>query len=248
MVVAVVKEFGFGRRTDEYTRAVAAPPTTRGWFITIEGPEGAGKTSQAARLAEYLERGGSEVILTREPGGTPFGEQIRELLLAHPDGPIDPTADAFLFNAARRQLVDQVLAPALAAGTTVICTRWADSTLAYQGFGAGVPLDDLRSLEVVATAGLRPDLTVLLDLPVELGLARKSPNDLTRFETSYSLDFHRRVRQGFLRLAADEPDRFVVVDASAEPDTVFGGVRAAAEARLIEAPGDPNRRAERISG
>ena len=144
---------------------------------------------------------------TREPGGTWLGERLREVLLARTGStaPTDALTDAFLFNAARRQLVSEVIGPALSAGRTVLCARFADSTLAYQGYGAGVPLERLRALEAVATDGLRPDLTILLDLPVEAGLARKAPGDVTRFEAEFDLAFHRRVRDGFQALAAAEP-------------------------------------------
>jgi dTMP kinase len=156
---------------------------SRGWFITIEGPEGAGKTTQAARLEAHLRDSGVPVVRTREPGGTALGERIREVLLdaaSQRDQPIDPLADALLFSAARRQLVSEVIRPALSAATSVVCARFADSTLAYQGYGAGLPIDDLRALERVATGGLRPDLTILLDLPPEIGLGRKAPDDRTR--------------------------------------------------------------------
>jgi dTMP kinase len=123
--------------------------------------------------------------------------------------------DALVFNAARRQLVREVIRPALEAGTTVVCVRFADSTLAYQGYGAGVSLDLLRDLAATATDSLVPDLTILLDIPVEIGLARKAPGDVTRFEAEYDLAFHQRVRDGFLAIAAAEPDRVEVVDASA---------------------------------
>ena len=131
-----------------YTRIVDRPGAQRGWFITIEGPEGSGKTTQAAGLVEHLGRRGLDVHLTREPGGTWLGERIREVLLARtgPAAATDPLTDALLFNAARRQLVTEVIRPALAAGRTVVCARFADSTLAYQGFGAGIPLDRLRAL------------------------------------------------------------------------------------------------------
>jgi dTMP kinase len=197
-------------------------PSPRGWFISIEGPEGAGKTTQATLLAAELERRGLDVLLTREPGGTWLGERLREILLARTGStaPADPLTDALLFNAARRQLVVDVLEPALDVGRTVICARYADSTLAYQGYGAGVALDQLRALEAVATGGLRPDLTLLLDLPPEIGLARKAPDDVTRFEAEFDLAFHRRVRDGFLALAAASRTRFAVLDASAASETV----------------------------
>jgi dTMP kinase len=227
----------------------------RGWFVTLEGPDGAGKTTQAERLRDRATRAGFEVVLTREPGGTPVGERIRDLLLRRDDtGRLDPRTDALLFNAARAQLVADVIRPALDRGAMVISTRFADSTLAYQGYGGGRPLDELRALQQFATDGLEPDLTVLLDIPVEPGLARKSGVELTRFEKDFDLDFHRRVRAGFLAIAAAEPARFVVVDGSLAPDEVARAVSAAAAERI---PGlafaedrdekrDPNRPTERI--
>ncbi len=195
-------------------------PAGRGRFITIEGPEGAGKTTQAARLEAALRARGVTVLGTREPGGTSLGERIRDLLLAPSPTPIDPLADALLFNAARRQLVEEVIEPALAAGTTVVCARFADSTRAYQGHGGGLPIGELEALEEIATGGLVPDLTLLLDLPVEVGLGRKGPEDQTRFETGFDLAFHRRVRNGFLAMAVAEPGRFVVIDATAPAEAV----------------------------
>jgi dTMP kinase len=145
--------------------------------------------------------------------------------------------DAILFNAARRQLVTEVIRPALARGRTVICARYADSTLAYQGFGAGLPIDRLRALEAMATDGLQPGLTVLLDIPVEAGLQRKAPGDVTRFEAEFDLPFHRRVRDGFLALAQAEPERFAVIDATRSVDDVATAVNTAAD-RLVRA-GEP---------
>ena len=205
-----------------------------GLFITIEGPEGGGKTTQAERLRDHVTARHVRAHLTREPGGTWLGERIRELLLARTGSAAatDPLTDALLFNAARRQLVREVIAPALAAGTTVICGRFADSTLAYQGYGAGVPLEELRRLTAIATDGLTPDLTILLDLPVEVGLARKAPGDVTRFEAEFDLAFHRRVRDGFLALAASERERFVVVDATRDVEAVAADVARAVEQRL----------------
>jgi dTMP kinase len=165
---------------------------------------------------------GFDVLVTREPGGTWLGERLRDVLLARSatartgaGAPRDATTDALLFNAARRQLVTEVIRPALEAGRTVLCARFADSTLAYQGYGAGVSLDRLSAIEMAATDGLHPDLTILLDLPPEIGLQRKEPGEVTRFEADFDLDFHHRVRDGFLAIAAGEPGRFAIVDATA---------------------------------
>lgn len=211
----------------------SAIPAARGWFITIEGPEGGGKTTQAERLVAHLATAGHAVHLTREPGGTWLGERLREVLLARTGATAatDPLADAFLFNAARRQLVSEVIRPALGAGTTVVCARFADSTLAYQGYGAGLALDRLRALADIATDGLTPDMTIILDLPVQAGLARKAPGDVTRFEAEFDLAFHRRVGDGFRSLAAGEPKRFVVIDATAPIDEVAAAIREAVDHR-----------------
>jgi dTMP kinase len=215
-----------------------------GAFITIDGPDGGGKTTQAERLRGHLASRGLRVLLTREPGGTWLGERVRDVLLARTGAaaaPTDPLTDALLFNAARRQIVGEVIRPALEAGTYVICARFADSTLAYQGYGAGVPLDRLRALADVATDGLTPDLTILLDLPVEAGLARKAPGDVTRFEAEFDLDFHGRVRDGFLAIARSEPERVAVIDASASRDEVAAVIAAVADHRLGlgSEPGQP---------
>jgi dTMP kinase len=219
----------------------------RGWFITIEGPEGAGKTTQAVALARHLVDEGLDIHLTREPGGTWLGERLRDVLLARTGSvaPTDPMTDALIFNAARRQLVTEVIRPALDAGRSILCARFADSTLAYQGYGAGLPLERLRALETAATDGLTPDLTILLDLPVDVGLARKAPGDLTRFEAEFDLPFHRRVRDGFLELAAADPARFVVVDASRSAGDVAREVAAAVDRRI--GPGEPKQAAARTT-
>jgi len=194
-----------------------------GRFITLEGPEGAGKTVLAKRLADALRERGDRVRLTREPGGTPLGERVRALLLERSSGDlrIDARADALLFNAARAQLVAEVIRPALEAGEVVLSARFADSTLAYQGYGAGLPIDELRSIVAVATGGLEPDLTVLLDVDPAVGLRRKGPGARNRFEAAFDLEFHRRVRGGFLALAAAEPARWRVVDSTGHLDRVF---------------------------
>lgn len=210
-------------------------PGIAGAFVTIEGPDGGGKTTQAERLRDHLASRGMPVLLTREPGGTWLGERLREVLLARTStaaAPTDPLTDALLFNAARRQIVGEVIRPALEAGTAVICARFADSTLAYQGYGAGVPLERLEGLAQVATDGLMPDLTILLDLPVEAGLARKSPGDVTRFEAEFDLEFHRRVREGFLAVARADPERVVVIDAAAGVDEVAAAIAAVTDDRL----------------
>jgi dTMP kinase len=206
-----------------------------GAFITIDGPDGGGKTTQAERLREHLAAGGVRVLLTREPGGTWLGERVRQVLLARTDtqaAPTDPLTDALLFNAARRQIVGEVIRPAVQAGMTVICARFADSTLAYQGYGAGVPLERLRMLADLATDGLSPDLTILLDLPVEAGLARKSPGDVTRFEAEFDLAFHERVRAGFLAIAQADPERVAVIDATADIATVAATIASVVDDRL----------------
>ena len=217
---------------------------TRGWFITLEGPEGAGKTTQAVALAAHLAGCGLDVNLTREPGGTWLGERVRDVLLARTAtvARTDPVADALLFSAARRQLVTEVIRPALESGQSILCARYADSTLAYQGYGAGVPLETLRALETAATDGLRPDMTILLDLPVEVGLARKAPGDVTRFEAEFDLAFHRRVRDGFRALAVAEPERFVIMDATLQSDGVASAVAAAADALLSRGEPKPSAR------
>ena len=207
----------------------------RGKFITLEGPEGAGKTVLARRLVEALEQRGHTVRLTREPGGTPLGERVRTLLLERSSGDlaIDARADALLFNAARAQLVADVIRPAVEAGEVVLCARFADSTLAYQGYGAGLPIDQLRAISDVATGGLAPDLTVLLDVDPEVGLSRKAPGARNRFEASFDLDFHRRVRAGFLELARREPERWRVVDSTRHVGRVFDDLLGVVLAALL---------------
>lgn len=221
----------------------------RGRFITIEGPDGSGKTTQVERLAKRLRAAGRRVVVTREPGGTRLGEQLREILLARHAGvePTDPLTDAFLFEAARRHLVRQVIRPALDDEAIVVCGRYSDSTFAYQGFGAGVSLATLRALDEAATESCRPDLTILLDLPAEDGLARVAPDDVTRFEAEHDLAFHRRVRDGFLQLAADDPQRFAIVDATRSADDVAVEVWRAIEARLASSVREPNGPAVRMN-
>lgn len=193
-------------------------------FITLEGIEGSGKTTQLRKLAERI----PNVLVTKEPGGTPTADRIRAILL-DTRAKLDPVAELFLFAASRRQHVMEVIRPALKEGRVVICDRFTDATLAYQGFGRLLDLDRLRSLNDWATDSLRPDLTLIFDLPEETGLTRArsrnstAPVDEGRFELE-DLRFHRRVREGYLALAKEEPQRYAVVDASGTPDEVFAGV------------------------
>lgn len=193
----------------------------RGSFITFEGPEGSGKSTQIRLLADRLIAAGRTVMMTREPGGTPSGEAIRRLLQHDAtDEEMGMRTEVLLFCASRAQLVEQVIEPALAGGTWVLCDRFTDSTLAYQGYGRGFALDALRSLNAFATGGLIPDLTLLLDIPYEEGLRRVAARQGAvasagdRFERTERA-FHERVRQGYLELAAAEPDRFRIVGAGA---------------------------------
>jgi dTMP kinase len=202
-----------------------------GIFITLEGPDGAGKSTQARLLTERVRALGRDVVSTREPGGTELGERVRDILMST-SAVHDALTDALLFNAARRQHVREVIEPALNSGLVVVCDRFADSSLAYQGYGGRVPLDSLWKLADVATGGLEPDRTVLLDLPVQAGLGRRfggEAADLTRFEisTGFDHDFHERVRAGFLELAALEKERWRVVDAGRSETEVAEAVWSA---------------------
>ena len=198
---------------------VRKPAPQRGLFITLEGGEGSGKSSQAKALQALLEARGYRVALTREPGGCELGRRLAALLN---DGSIDldPRAELFLFEAARAQHVAEVILPALASHDVVICDRFSDSSVAYQGHGRGLGLNHVRVANLVATQGLLPDLTVLLNVAVDLGLTRKegetAPDRLGR----ESADFHERVRRGYLALATEEPERFVVVDGTLSAEEV----------------------------
>jgi dTMP kinase len=184
-------------------------------FITFEGPEGSGKSSHLAALAQYLESLGYPVYRTREPGGTAIGEQIRAVIHDLRNREMHPRTETLLYQAARAQLVEQEIRPRLARGEWVLCDRYADSTLAYQGYGHRQDLEQVRALIHYATGGLKPDLTFLLDVDVGIGLRRKQSNgsEWNRMD-AYALEFHQRVRKGYLELAAAEPERWIVVDAS----------------------------------
>lgn len=204
------------------------------YFITLEGPEGGGKTLQAARLVDDLKSRGFDALLTREPGGTPISDQIRQVLGNLDNTAMDPRTEFLLFSAARAQHVQQVIQPHLDNGGVVVCDRYFDSSLAYQGFGHQLDLGTLREVTRLATNGLTPNLTLLLDLPVKQGLDRRQRGgDWNRLD-AYALEFHQRVRQGYTQLAAEEPDRWVVIDAAREMDAVWDDIVATVKARLIQ--------------
>ncbi|PNY82314.1 dTMP kinase [Deinococcus koreensis] len=207
-------------------------PTRRGlMFVTFEGPEGAGKTTQLTRLVARLEREGVAHMVTREPGGTPLGSRVRDVLL-DPALEIDPLPEFLLYSASRAQLVANVIRPALDRGEVVVCDRYADSSLAYQGSGRGLEGALLADITRAATGGLSPNLTVLLDLDPVVGLERAArrgqPDRLERAD----LAFHQRVRAGFLALAGREPERFLCLDATQDEDTLQAAIWAAVAARL----------------
>jgi dTMP kinase len=201
-------------------------------FITFEGPDGGGKTLQAAALAGFLERAGYKVLLTHEPGGTAIGEQIRAILSNLNNTAMHPRTETLLFLAARAQLVEQVICEHLKFGGVVISDRFADSTLAYQGYGHGNDLEQLRSLIAFATGGLKPDLTLLLDVDAEKGLQRRALGGGWNRLDAYDLDFHRRVRSGYHQLAQAEPKRWVMIDADGPPEQVQRAIRQVVSERL----------------
>lgn len=206
-----------------------------GAFIVFEGPEGGGKSMQAAALADWLRTAGHEVVQCREPGGTPLGERIRDVLLGREDYAILPEAETLLLSAARAQLVRTVVEPALRLGAIVVCDRFAASTLAYQGGGAGLPADALCDIARFATGGLQPDLVILLDLPVEIGLRRRleEAGSVNRIDLA-GREFHERVRASFRAQAARDPTRWTVIDASRSVGDVARDVRAAVQRRIDE--------------
>jgi dTMP kinase len=203
-----------------------------GLFITFEGIEGCGKTTQLARLQSYLNAQGRHVEVTREPGGTPLSEAIRKLLLDPTHGHLSPTAELLLYESARAQHVDERLRPALEAGAIVLCDRFADSTTAYQGAGRNLSAESVATLHQVATRGVWPDLTILIDVPVEVGLARVArAREKDRMELE-PLQFHERVRAAFLLLAQLQSDRIKVVDGTRSVDDVAVAVRDLMDATL----------------
>ena len=202
----------------------------RGKFISIEGIEGVGKSTNVAHLTGILEERGHKVLTTREPGGTPMAERIRELLIEHGDEPMPEIAELLLMFASRALHVSNVIQPALAAGTWVVCDRFTDASRAYQGGGRGIPLDDINQLARWVMGDLKPDLTILLDAPVETGMSRAGQRgDPDRFEVERS-EFFGRVRDAYLQLAEAEPERFVIVDATQALESVQNDIAQIARA------------------
>jgi len=215
----------------------AAAPARRGRFITFEGGEGAGKSTQLARLAEHLRTRGFEVVSTREPGGTPKAEQLREVLLSGRIAPLGPLAEAALFAAARIDHVESLIAPALARGAWVLSDRFADSTRAYQGARGGVDYSSIALLEKAAVGNVRPDLTIILDLPHQEGLARAAARRSAgvtpdRFEAEEEI-FHEELRRAFLDIAEQEPERCCVVNGALPADEVAQAIRQLVDARFL---------------
>lgn len=204
--------------------------TARGVFITFEGGEGSGKTTQIRLLTERLEAAGLEVVVLREPGGTRLGEAVRELLLDPCTGEVDSRAELLLYEASRAQLTRECIVPALATGAVVLCDRYFDSSTAYQGYGRGLPLAEVSALNSSATGGLDPDLTILLDTDHRLGMDRATVEGTDRLEAAGD-EFHARVRRGFLEIAKAEPERVRVIDASGTPDEV--AARVIAQVRTV---------------
>jgi dTMP kinase len=222
-----------------------------GLFITFEGPEGSGKTTQARLLYHYLREKGHPVVLTREPGGTRISDKVREILLDPSNSEMLPRAEILLFSAARAQLSQEFIRPHLERNHVVVCDRYADSTMAYQGYGHGLDLATLRIITAFATGGLTPDLTIYLDLPVEVGLKRRrglvDDADAQAYEGQLplfkwdrldmkELDFHQRVQQGYERLMEEEPQRWHRLDASRSVEHVQDDVRAKVLSLLEDAP------------
>lgn len=204
----------------------------RGKFITMEGGEGGGKSTMMERVARWLEDSGHSVVRTREPGGTELAEKLREVLLDRKNSSLSGQAELLLLFAARSQHLDELIRPSLHRGDWVLCDRFTDATWAYQGGGRGLPLEDIETLETLVHGDLQPDLTVLLDLPVEQGMERAGKRSLAdRFEQE-SMAFFQRVRAAYLERAARSPERFVVIDASGDQDTVWVQIASALNDRL----------------
>jgi dTMP kinase len=201
-----------------------------GTFITLEGPDGAGKTTQLRILSQELTNIGFDHIITRDPGGTASGKQIRRILL-NTANPLSTMAELLLYQADRAQNVSEIIIPALEKGLLVFCDRYIDSTTAYQGYGRGLCLQTINQLNEISTDGLKPELTLLFDLESQAGLSRLHPGNYDRLE-SEALSFHKKVREGYLTLAKEEPDRFCLIDAGAPLTSVQGALRKIINERL----------------
>jgi dTMP kinase len=206
-------------------------------FITLEGPEGSGKSMQMCGLADFVRQQGLEVITTREPGGTSIGDQIRQVIMSMDNTMMNARTEILLFCAARAQIVEEVIRPNLAMGVVVISDRYADSTLAYQGYGHGLDLEFLRKILSFATGGLKPDLTLLLDVDVEEGLKRRriGGGEWNRLD-ALELAFHKRVRQGYHEMVALEPERWQVINAGRSPEIVQTDLREAILQKIKNTP------------
>lgn len=199
----------------------------RGLFITLEGIEGSGKTTQIKKLRNFLQSAERTVISTREPGGTPVADKIREVLLSAHSEKVNDKAELLLYLASRAQHVHSIIKPALYQGIIVLCDRFSDATIAYQGYGRGLDIDFLQKLNRYGTDGLEPDLTILLDLSAETGLSRirtDRERNLDRLEME-STEFHERVRRGYLQIAASAKDRFIVIDGTLEEEEIFARIK-----------------------
>lgn len=202
-----------------------------GLFVTLEGPEGSGKTTQLQLLAEYLKERGYPYLCTREPGGTPISEQIRQVILSRENHTIADVTEALLFSAARAQIVAELILPALQANKIVISDRYADSTLAYQGYGLGLELEALRKLTQFATGGLVPDLTFYIDVPVQDGIARKQQAEVNRLDQK-AIAYHERVRAGYLEMARAEPHRWYVIEGTHSVGEIQRNIRERLEEEI----------------
>lgn len=203
-------------------------------FITLEGPEGGGKTTHARMLAEALQEAELDTLLTREPGGSPIGDQIRNVLMSLENTSMHPSTEFLLFSASRAQHVRERILPHLQAGGVVVCDRFFHSSLAYQGYGHGLDLQALRQITAFATQDLKPDLILLLDLPVMDGLTRRQEEGEWNRLDAYDVEFHKRVRQGYLSMAADDPEHWILVDATPSLEVVQGEIQTLVFQRLSE--------------
>lgn len=208
----------------------------KGCFISLEGIEGTGKSTQAKLLAEYLQHRGHAVVRTQEPGGTTISLKIREILLSLESSNMDPVTELLLYNAARVQHIREVIGPALARGEVVVSDRFSDSTLAYQGYGRGIDRSMIDALDAIATKGMRPDLTLLLDIDVETGLQRnRKINKRDRLELE-DITFHEKVRKGFFEIAAKEPERVRIIDCRGSIESIHENISATVGAFLDQHP------------